>query len=209
MSLNRRIILFGLGLTTALAGCGKLVDLPGQGPGADIYDLRGAVPPLAAAAAKPLAVQVVVMEPVADRSLDTDRIAIQPGQRRIDYFASARWSDRAPALIQSLLLASLQHAGRLPASSRPGGLSAQVSLGGDLENFEVHGTDQPEVKIALRLRLVAQPSGKLIDAKLFERTIPAAGRDVSATTAAFEAGLAPILRESADWTVARLEGLTP
>jgi len=207
MMFNRRFVVLGLGL--ALAGCGKLVDLPGQGPGADLYDLRGAVPPLVRGSAKPLSVQVVVMEPVADRSLDTDRIAIQPGQRRIDYFAAAKWSDRAPALIQALVLASLQHSGRLPASSRPGGLSAQVSLGGDLENFEVHGTDQPEVKIALRLRLVAQPSGKLIDARLFEQSAPASGRDVTAVTAAFESALAPILRDASDWTVMRLEGLTP
>jgi cholesterol transport system auxiliary component len=205
--LNRRFVVLGLG--AALAGCGKLVDLPGQGPGADLYDLRGAVPPLVKGPAKPLSVQVVVMEPVADRSLDTDRIAIQPGQRRIDYFAAAKWSDRAPALIQGLILASLQHSGRLPASSRPGGLSAQVSLGGDLENFEVHGIDQPEVKIALRLRLVAQPSGKLIDARLFEQSAPASGRDVAAVTAAFEAALAPILHDASDWTVMRLEGLTP
>jgi cholesterol transport system auxiliary component len=207
MTLTRRFIVLGLGVT--LAGCGKLVDLPGQGPGADLYDLRGAVPAFATNPAKPLSVQVVVMEPVADRSLDTDRIAVQPGQRRIDYFAAAKWSDRAPALIQGLLLASLQHGGRLPASSRPGGLSAQVSLGGDLESFEVHGTDQPEVKIALRLRLVAQPSGKLIDARLFEKSAPASGRDVTAVTAAFEAALAPILHDAADWTVMRLEGLAP
>jgi cholesterol transport system auxiliary component len=207
MTLNRRFFVLGLGLT--LAGCGNLVDLPGQGPGADLYDLRGAVPPFVTSSAKPLLVQVVVAEPVADRSLDTDRIAIQPGQRRIDYFAAAKWSDRAPALIQSLLLASLQHAGRLPGSSRPGGLSAQVSLGGDLENFEVYGTDQPEVKIALRLRLVAQPSGKLIDSRLFQQSAPASGRDVAAVTAAFEAALRPILHDAADWTIERLEGLAP
>ena len=51
---------------------------------------------------------LTVAEPTAERSLDTNRIAVVRDGTTIDYYANASWSDRAPAMIQSLMVASFR-----------------------------------------------------------------------------------------------------
>ncbi len=202
---SRRRILAGLALTPFLSGCGSLVDLPGKGPGAALYNLRNAVPVSSAKGGRVLNVQVTIAEPVADRDLDTDRIALMPTDRRIDYYADAKWSDRAPSVVQSLLLATLQNTGRLPALGRPGGMTADVALMGELDRFEAHGTSRPEVSIALNLRLITQPGGRLIRAQRFSQNAQAAGSDVESVVAAFESAMSTILAQASVFVLQALE----
>jgi len=207
MMLTRRLLC--LGLVGASAGCGSLVDLPGKGAGPDLYSLRGAVPPRAATPGSPMRIQVTVAEPTADRALDTDRIALAPVERRIDYYAGAKWTDRAPALLQNLLLAGLDNSGRLKALARPGGLAGEVTVTGDLQHFEANGTSRPEIQIAWRLTLVEQPSGRVLDARLFEGRAAASGNDVASVVAGFESALKPVLADASTWVLNRLEVLKP
>jgi hypothetical protein len=57
---------------------------------------------------------LVADEPTAARQIDTSRIAPMNGPFRVEYYADVEWTDNAPAMVQLLLIQSLQNTGRLP-----------------------------------------------------------------------------------------------
>jgi cholesterol transport system auxiliary component len=49
---------------------------------------------------------LAVAEPDAERALDTDRLVLVRDGLEVDYYAGAVWSDRAPALVQLMIVRS-------------------------------------------------------------------------------------------------------
>jgi cholesterol transport system auxiliary component len=208
MIMTRRHAAMLIGLAPALSACGSLVDLPGKGPGAAIYDLRGAVPVKGPVSGPVLNIQLAVAEPVADRALDSDHIALAPTDRRIDYYAGVRWSDRVPSLVQTLMLAALENAGRLKAVGRPGGMLADVALAGEIRQFEAVGTNRPMVTIGMAMRLITQPSGRVIASQNFSGVVAAESASIDAVVAAFEANLRQTMASIIAWVPEQLASKT-
>ena len=95
-----------------LSGCVPV--LPEMGPAAQIYRLdgEGGAATLAAesAAVQPAAEDLtfLVPEPIAPRALATDRIAVNMTGEHISYAAGARWSERAPRVVQDRVLSAFE-----------------------------------------------------------------------------------------------------
>ena len=53
--------------------------------------------------------QIVVEEPSATAAVSTDQIAVQPTALRVQYLPRVRWVDRAPLIVQSLLIESFEN----------------------------------------------------------------------------------------------------
>lgn len=208
MKPDRRFILTGLGVLP-LAACGSLVPLPGQGPRPEDFDLRGAVPKSMPSGPK-LNLQLAVVEPNATNGLDTDRIAVRPSPLRIDYYANARWTDRAPALLQSLLQQSLNATDRISAA-RLGALVADVNLSSELNAFDavVDGDGPPHIEIEWRLRLVRPGQGRVIASKLISESEPAAATDIASVVRAFEIALRRSLSAAVAFVLEDLQSFKP
>ena len=206
MKPDRRLILAGIGMLP-LAACSSLISLPGQGPRPDAFDLRGAA--LKASAPGPkLNLQLAVFEPIAANGLDTDRIAVRPSPRRIDYYANARWTDRAPALLQSLLQQSLNGTDRISAA-RVGVLVADVNLSSELDAFDavIDGDGPPHIEIEWRLRLVRPGQGRVIASKLISESETAAATDIPSVVQAFETSLRRGLSDAVTFVLGELQSL--
>jgi ABC-type uncharacterized transport system auxiliary subunit len=67
----------------------------------------------APAAAAPLAADLAVLKPRARAGLDTDRIAVLYPDRRLDYFADARWSGPLDDVVQDLAVQAFRNGARL------------------------------------------------------------------------------------------------
>ncbi len=153
-----------------LTACGSLIELPGSGAPPKLYSLNAAAdfdPP-----AQMQDWRILVDEPMASRAIDTDRIAVRPSDIEIKYYANARWSDRAPRLVQNLLIESLENSGAVELAGRgPSGLRAQYLLSGSLVDFQTeYQSGDAVVHIRLKLNLVEQKSGRVLAAKTFEQT---------------------------------------
>ena len=85
-------------LCVALAACGSLFQTKIAPP--TMYLLGMNPKPAAGAVALPL--DLVVLKPHVRAGLDTDRIALLYPDRRLDYFANARWSGPMDDLMQEL-----------------------------------------------------------------------------------------------------------
>lgn len=193
----------------ALAGCGALSALDTASETLTTYAL--APPPAATIGPARGGAAVFVEEPVAASALMTDRILIRPGSLRVAYLADGRWVDAAPVHVRSLLASSVANTGRfgfVTTTSR--GPLPDYSVLTDIEAFEARITpetgDGVLVVVRMTLTLVREPEGRIVAARRFERSVPAAGVSADLVVPAFEAAMRPLLAEAAGWATATLTG---
>ncbi len=194
----------GLGavLLAGLAACAGI--LPGQGPPADIYTLtpKSTFTPGFAR----VEWQLVVEEPHAMGAIDTTRIALAKSPTRMDYFASVRWSERAPQMVQTLLVESFENSGRIVSVGREAiGLRSDFNLRTDLREFQAEYYDLqagPRIRVRINAKIVKQPRRTIIASRNFEQVVVADGSSVEAVVAAFDDALGKVLRQTVEWTLA-------
>lgn len=186
-------------LTLALAGCSGGL-LPAPPPPPKLYRLSpaAAVP----ATGAPIKAQILVGSVDASGALDTARIALSPSATRLEYFADAEWTDRAPMLMDNLLLDTLVHAGRFNrVAQRSLALRADYVVLGALDHFEADyaaGTP-PQVRVTLDLRLLHMPDGDILAQRQFTATVPATQNTVPAVVEAFDAASHRALHDVPAW----------
>jgi len=183
-----------------LTGCGvKLVDL---GPAPNLYDIQTTAKftePLA-----PVSWQLVIDEPTASTSLDTDRILVRPGNAEIKYFAGARWSERAPRLIQSQLLQAFDKSGAIVGVGRQSiGLRSDYELSGELTSFDTvySGASTPTITVAVNFKIVRKPDEVIVASRSFSKEERAGAPSLSAITKSFDDVLSDIVNEAVPWTL--------
>ena len=107
-----------LALTLALPGCGALSALSG-GPALDVFELR-APDETPKSCGRGRRAELVIEEPKARGTLDTERIMIRPNALQTQYLPDAQWGDTVPVTLQNLLVRSFSpydaftHVGRAP-----------------------------------------------------------------------------------------------
>lgn len=180
------------------AACGSV--LPERGPPPDLYQIALSGAP-AEASARGTA-QLVVEEPVAARGLDTDRIAVRPAPHELKYLAGARWSDRAPRLVQALLIEALEETGGLAGVGRPSdGMRADYALVSELRAFEVDRAGSgTRVAVRLSAKLVREPAGQVAASRVFERVAESRSTSPARVVQAFNEAAEGVAREAAAWT---------
>jgi cholesterol transport system auxiliary component len=150
--------------------------------------------------------QLVVDPPTAAESLDTVRIALSRGPTQIDYFADSAWTDRAPVMIQGLIIESLENTGKILAVGRfASDLRADYVLQTELRDFEAryaNGADAlPGVSIRLEAKLVKMPDRQIIGNTNIVQDVPAPRNDIDSIVGAFDDGLGRVLKQLVEWTL--------
>ena len=119
----------------------------------------------------------LVDTPIAPAEIDTTRVALTRSPTTIDYFANAAWSDRAPAMVQSLLIESFEQTGKIISVSRDlAVLRADYILMSELRRFEAryeNGEAPPTVFVRLFVQLIKMPERTIIGGELAEAREPA------------------------------------
>ena len=191
------IIVVAAGL---LAGCDGF--LPGSGPPPVLYTLTPKSTFNLQIQSVPY--QLVVEEPLAAGGLNISRIALREGPRRLDYFAGVQWTERAPRMVQTLLVESFENSGRIVAVGRQAiGLRSDYNLKSELREFQAEydpAGGPPRVRVRLNMKLIKQPRRNIIGNQSFEAVIPAADTSMSAIINAFDDALGKVLKQSVQWT---------
>lgn len=200
MTQSRRGFLIAALTAMPLAGCGSI--LPGGGDAPRLYILSPctAFPPELPSRRWHLA----IAQPFAPAEIDTARIALRRGALTIEYFADSAWPDRAPAMLQTLLVESFENSGRIAAVSREQqGLSADYLLYTDLERFDAvyeHPGEPPTVLVRIHVRLARSDRAIPIGTRL-ERKEAAQRNDIESTVAAFDRAFGAVTRDIIAWTL--------
>ncbi|MFZ5914196.1 MAG: ABC-type transport auxiliary lipoprotein family protein [Pseudomonadota bacterium] len=194
-------ILFTCVTLIGLSACG-LINLPGGGPAPNLYDLS---PKSTFDEDLPsIDKQLLVEEPSAARGLNSDRIALRPSPIEIKYFAGVRWADRAPHMVQVLLVESFENTGRIiPVGRQSIGLRPDYSLKSDLREFqaEYFQDGSPKIHVRLNTKLVKMPEARIVASRTFDQIEPASGTDTTAIVQSFDETLGKVMRQAAQWTL--------
>lgn len=149
--------------------------------------------------------QLLVVEPKAIASLDTERIAVRGQGGAVSYLADGAWGDRLPRLLQARMVQAFENADRLRSVGRPGDrLASDWQLLTDIRAFEVSAAGSTEVVIELSVKLVNDRSGRIVAAQVFGARANASAASAGAATASFDAALQKVLRDLVIWTSARV-----
>ena len=196
---SRRLVIAALAL--APAGCTSL--LPAAGAPPKLYTLTPAAdfPP----AGPRVTWQLLVDVPASAVALDTDRIALSRSATSIDYFAAAAWTDRAPLMVQSLLVQSFENSGRITAIARESlALRADYILRPELLHFEAEydGGGAPSAHVQIGAKLVKMPDRTIVAQQRVDTRVPSRENQVPAIVEAFNTALHEAMRKLVDWALA-------
>ena len=185
-----------------LTGCDSLVKNLG-GPPANLYTLT---PKSTFAKGLPrVSWQLVVEEPIASGGLNVVRIALRSSPTELKYFARARWTERAPRMVQTLLVESFENSGAIIAVGRKAiGLRSDYNLIAELREFQAEYFDAggiPVVRVRLNAKLVKQPRRAIVASRTFEAAVKSEGKDIRQIITAFDEALGKVLRHTVEWTI--------
>jgi cholesterol transport system auxiliary component len=205
MQPDRRFVLLA---PLALGACSGI---PGLGPPANVYDLS---PKSTFAATLPTVEwQLIVEEPTASGGLDSPRIALKPNAYELRYFATSRWTARAPVMVQTLMVESFENTRKIVAVGRETvGLRSDYNLKTDLREFQaeyIEDTAVPTIRVAMRARLVRQPRQDIVANRAFEATVKAADGNFMSVLAAFDDALNKVLKGVVEWTLTAVPAERP
>jgi len=197
ISLTRRALM--LALPVGLAACDVL---PKSQPPPKLYTLTPArdFPPSLPTVNKQLLIDV----PVAAGATDTERIALMKTAVTLDYFADAAWTDRAPVLVQSLLVESFENSGKIGAIGRDTvALRADYVLTSELRDFTaIYGAGgAPTVHVRLGVKLVRMDDRRIVGQRQFEAAEAAKQDAIIPVVDAFDAALRHVMTEIVTWTL--------
>jgi len=196
-----------LAAALALSGCAGFQQITAVTTPAELYTLtpKSSFDP----ATPQVAAQLVVEEPTAASGVSTDRIAVMPNPLRMQYFPVARWVDRAPLMVQTLLLESFENSGRIAAVGRSAvGLRADYSLVTDLREFQARlpegaaPGDIVEVLVRLNIKIVDSRTDRIVGSRSFEDREPSASNAMLDVAMAFDGALGTVMRRAVEWTLA-------
>lgn len=193
---RRGLLLSGVAL---LAGC--LPSLPGQGPAPRSFRLT---PKTTFADDLPhVNWSLSIAEPSAEQTLDTTRIAVVSDGVGVDYVALANWVDRAPAMVQTLLVQSFAASGRIEAvGTDRDRVRAQFLLRSELRAFQINRNNGSLiVRVRLDAALLRLPRREIAGRERFAAEALPESQGTAAAVAAFDMALGRVLKEVVGWTL--------
>ncbi|MHB2168854.1 ABC-type transport auxiliary lipoprotein family protein [Alsobacter sp. R-9] len=173
----------------ALAGCGSFQSPP------ETFDLSV---PDGARKASPGGRLLVVAEPVALQTLESDRILVRGADGSVSFLPGVQWSDRLPRLLQSRIVQSFENTGRAVGRAG-GGLSADVALTSEIRFFGVQtGGGGAQAVVEISGKLVGS-DGRIQAQRVFRAAAPLPAVDGRAAAAALDQAMKQVLAEIVRW----------
>lgn len=199
MSRIFRVVIVCLSIV-ACAGCAGLLD-----PGPPISQVILPVRMPIAEEADRMPAQLLVSRPVTDAATGTDRIMALMNNFEVRALDSAKWVSPVPAMIQSLLIDSLESTRRLQGVGREeSGMNATFRLATDVRRFYLRyeSADRPPTAdVALVLGLTEIRSGKVVARKLIFVEQPCSENSVREFVAAFSQAMSKALAQINEWVL--------
>ena len=143
--------------------------------------------------------QLLVEEPIAASGLNTARIVLKPNPYQIDYFASVAWADRAPNLVQTLMVESFENSRKIVSVGRETtGLRADFILKNELREFQAEYYDRdtgsaPDINVRISGTLIRMPQRQIVDRFEAEHEMTAASNRFVDVIRAFDEALGKVL----------------
>lgn len=198
----------GLILTSLTSGCSGLAQLSSATTPTELFTLT---PKSTFSPSLPqLNEQIVVLEPTATAAVDTDRIAVQPTPLQVQYLPGAGWVDRAPVIVQTLLIESFENTGRVPAVGNSAiGLRADYIVVPNIREFQGKVMADQDgaplvVDVRLNIKLLDADFDRIIGSNSFEAKVTSASDAPRDVAQAFDEALGRTMRNAVEWSIRQI-----
>jgi phospholipid/cholesterol/gamma-HCH transport system substrate-binding protein len=153
-------------------------------------------------------VALVVETPTALILFDTQRVLVRSADGTRPDFATTKWSDNLPLLVQQALIRSFENA-RFDRVGRPDdGFNADDHLLVEIRDFAITEGDAPAAEVALAAKLVGG-DGTLLGSQLFTATAPVSAMEGGPAAAALNQAFTKAATALVEWTAATIDAPPP
>lgn len=191
-----------------LSGCGALSAVSDASARMDAYTLSPATRTEGDAGAATGSRHLVVELPTSAGALATDRILIKPIPIQAQYLSDGRWTEPAPSLMQTLLVASFQNLGGYRLVGRTGaGLQPDYTLMTELLAFHAEPLGPSSTPLIIRIEtmmtLIRESDRRILASRRFAATTIVATDDTRAVVGGFDNAMQTLLRDVVIWARAQ------
>ena len=173
----------------------------GPKPNPTIYDLT--TPTTFPPANKASKSQLVIPEPTALLTVDTQKIPMHLASGEEPSLDIAEWSDNIPKLVQAKVLQGFENSNYMQAVARPmDGLNADYQLLIDIRTFQVWSLaapEPPEAKVEFSAKILGH-DGRIVASRTFNATALVADESVDAAVKALDQAFGRTATDLVVWT---------
>ncbi len=182
-------------MTLLVAGCSLF-----RGPPPETYDLAA---PSAISAPRGTAAQLLVPEPSALKTIDSERIVVARGPR-LYYYPDAQWPDRITRVLQARTIEAFENSRKVRAVGRPGeGLSIDYQIVTNIRAFQYREETKTSghAHIEVFVKIMDDRNGQVVASRTLTGSAPVSGASATAVVAGLDAAMAQVLVELVRWTL--------
>jgi phospholipid/cholesterol/gamma-HCH transport system substrate-binding protein len=129
--------------------------------------------------------QLTVPEPTAVVMYDTQRILVRPSGSEDASFATAKWSDNIPQLLQARIIQTFENAGLMRVRRGSESQTGARQLLIDIRAFQLALSAAPQAEVEFSAKLVTD-DGNIINGRVFHTTFPARSADAAGAAVALD-----------------------
>lgn len=149
--------------------------------------------------------QILVPEPTALKTLDSENIVVRLSSSEVQYLASSQWSDRLPRLVQSKLVEAFENTGKLGGVGRPGqGLAIDYQVVTDIRSFEIDTKGGNVAVVEISVKILNDRNGTIKAQQSFKAETRSSGTTNAAFVKSLDGAFAAVSRQIVDWTLKSL-----
>lgn len=146
--------------------------------------------------------QILVPEPTALKSLDSNQVVVRVSPSEIQYLANSQWGDTLPRMVQAKLVAAFENSGRLGGVGKPGqGLAIDYQVVAEIRAFEVSTVGADAANVEIFVKLLNDRNGTVRAQRGFQASVPVSGSGNRNFVEALNAAFAAVGAEIVEWSL--------
>lgn len=195
-------------LPVLLSGCGVMRLLGGE-PSRDVYELRASQDVLGQCGGR-RSTELVIEEPKARGTLDSERIMIRPNALQVQYLPRSQWGDTVPVMLQNMLVGSFESYNAFARVGRvPLGNSGDYALLSEIVDFNAEvNAEGALVLLRVDAQMVDELNASVVSRQRFAASAQATGTSEKELIPAFDQASKILIAEMTDWGMRSL-GVNP
>lgn len=146
--------------------------------------------------------QILVAQPTALKSLDSEMIVVRPGSSEITYFGDAQWSDRLTRVVQEKLIQTFENSGRIRSVAKPGdGVVVDYKIVTTIRAFELLDSGSTTARVSLSVKIINDRNGRVRATRQFSASAPASVSSSEKGVQGIDRASQAVLKDVLAWVV--------